>query len=128
MKRLSVSETEYTPALDFDPNNLVMQFKGIARPENVGLFFRQIVDWIDDFKEELLKKAPATLKILFVLEYCNSTTQKYILITLEKLIAFKTSGIDIQIEWHYEDGDEKMLEDGEDISDALEYPIEYIVV
>lgn len=119
MKRLIISATDYTPALDLDPGTMTMKFEGVSRPENVGLFYQQVIDWVNDLGEELELKGKSTLKIIFKLDYCNSATQKYILIFLEKLVDMKEKGLDIEVEWFYDDGDDKMQEDGEDISDAI---------
>lgn len=119
MKRLIVSGTEYTPALDFDPVKLTMLFHGVSRPENVGLFYQQAVDWISDLSFEIDKVAPAKLKLTYKFEYCNSSTQKHIVLLLEKILELNDSGLEVEVDWFYEDGDEKMFEDGEDISDAI---------
>lgn len=119
MKRIIVGATDYTPSLDLNPSSLKMVFKGVSRPENVGLFYQQVIDWIDDLKAELDTLPNKTLTVVFQLDYCNSASQKYMLIFLERLIALKEKGLDIKVEWHYDDGDDKMLEDGEDISDAI---------
>jgi hypothetical protein len=119
MERLIVNATEYTPAIDCDPSTLTMQFKGISRPENVGLFYQQVIDWIDGLKQEVTNKYRKTITLTFKFGYCNSATQKYILIILEKLVDMKALGLDINVNWLCLKGDEKMLEDGEDISDAI---------
>ena len=82
MKRLIVSATDYTPALDLNPAKLSMSFKGISRPENVGLFYQQVIDWIDDIIAESDDIDGTTITVIFKLDYCNSASQKYILIFL----------------------------------------------
>ncbi|MBN2486297.1 MAG: DUF1987 domain-containing protein [Bacteroidales bacterium] len=119
MKRLITSATDYAPALDLNPDNLTMQFTGVSRPENVGLFYQQVIDWVADLAEGYNKKMPGTLRVVFKLDYCNSTSQKYILIVLEKILALKNKGLQVVVDWHYDEGDDKMIEDGEDISDAI---------
>ncbi len=119
MKRIIVDGTEYTPAIDLNPEELSMNFSGVSRPENVGLFFQQVLDWISDLTEEIEDKTPACLKLIFKFDYCNSSTQKYILIILEKLVDLRKHKLELEVEWHYDDGDDKMLEDGEDIADAI---------
>ena len=57
--------------------------------------------------------------MIFKLDYCNSASQKYILVILEELIQLKSKNIGLEVEWHYDEADEKMLEDGEDIADAV---------
>lgn len=119
MKRLIVSATDYTPALDFNPANLSMQFKGVSRPENVGLFYQQAIDWVDSLNEESVAIQPGTIRLVFKLDYCNSASQKYILVLLERLMELKKKGFNLSVDWYYDDGDDKMLEDGEDIADAI---------
>ncbi len=119
MKRLIVSATDYTPALDFNPANLSMQFKGVSRPENVGLFYQQAIDWVDALSEETGSIQPGIIRLIFKLDYCNSASQKYILILLERLIDLAKKDFSLSVDWYYDDGDEKMLEDGEDIADAM---------
>ena len=96
-----------------------MKFTGVSRPENVGLFYQQVIDWVSELVEEYNEKSPKELKLIFKLDYCNSTSQKYILIVLEKLVELKRKGLEIVVDWLYDEGDDKMLEDGEDISDAI---------
>lgn len=119
MERLILNATEYTPAIDCDPSTLTMQFMGVSRPENVGLFYQQVIDWIDGLELKISNRYRKTITLTFKLDYCNSATQKYILIILEKLVDMKVSGLDLNVNWLYFKGDDKMLEDGEDISDAI---------
>ena len=36
--------------------------------------------------------------------------------------------VEIKIEWYYEEGDEKMAEDGEDLADAVDLEFDYIEI
>jgi hypothetical protein len=119
MRRIIVGPTDSTPALDLNPTNLSMLFKGISRPENASLFYQQVIDWADDLAKELKTIVPEVITIVFKLDYCNSPSQKYILVFLERILELRKKNFLITVEWHYNDGDDKMLEDGEDIADAL---------
>ena len=37
-------------------------------------------------------------------------------------------GLDIGIDWYYEEGDEKMMEDGEDLAEAVELEFNFIEI
>ena len=37
-----------------------------------------------------------------------------------------SNGINIKIDWFYEEGDDKMMEDGEDLAEAIELKFNYI--
>ncbi len=119
MKRIIFGATEYTPELDLNPTELTMLFKGVSRPENVGVFYDQILDWVDDLSIEIIAQTKKTIRVIFKLDYCNSASQKYFLMLLEKLILLKEKNFDIVVDWYYTEDDDKMLEDGEDIADSV---------
>lgn len=120
MKLIIVSPSEYTPALHLDPHKKKIEISGISRPENVGLFYQQVLDWIDEFEDGMEGEEPGNIHVIFKLEYCNSATLKFLLMILERLANFQDKGYSLTIDWYYDDGDDKMLEDGEDIADAAE--------
>ena len=45
---------------------------------------------------------------------------------LKALKAVLDYGVSLKVEWHYEEGDEKMREDGEDLSEVVDMPFEFI--
>jgi len=48
-----------------------------------------------------------------------------ILRTLRNLIR---EGVDVNIDWYFEEGDDKMQDDGEDLAEAVELNFNYIEV
>ena len=85
-----------------------MRFEGVSRPENVGLFYQQVIDWVDEIPEEIEKQGTLDLQLTFKLDYCNSATQKYFLIFLEKLVDQREKGLRLFVNWQYDDGDDKI--------------------
>jgi len=65
MKRIIVSSTDYTPALDLNPSKLTMLFKGVSRPENVGLFYQQVIDWVDGLFAEIDSLQGEEIRVIF---------------------------------------------------------------
>jgi hypothetical protein len=58
--------------------------------------------------------------------YFNSSTSKYLIQILEVFKAYKTAGYTVEIEWYYDEWDDQMLEDGEDLAEAVSLDFEFI--
>ena len=46
---------------------------------------------------------------------------------LECLVRLKDMGYTINIDWYYEDGDDQMHDDGEELSEAIDIPFNFLV-
>ena len=129
MKSLILESTEFTPEVHFNADNHIFDMKGISMPENASGFYLQIIEWLDKYEENIVNKFTGTdeilIKLNFKLTYCNSASAKYLLNIMEKLKTFKDSGLNIEINWYYDAGDELMLDDGKDLSDSINIPFKY---
>lgn len=131
MEPLIISETEFTPAITFDPINNEFGISGVSRPENVPGFYEPAVLWLRQFEHSIehldAKYKLSVVRFVFKMVYFNSASAKLLLQIIEVLKRIDQKGIDIRIQWYYDEGDEQMLEDGQDLSDAIDFPFEYIV-
>ena len=129
MKSLILESTEFTPEIHFNVDNHIFDMKGISMPENASEFYMEIIEWLDEYDENIVNKKTEedeiSIKLNFKLTYCNSASAKYLLIIMEKLKTFKDSDINIEINWYYDAGDELMLDDGKDLSDTVNIPFNY---
>lgn len=130
MEPLMISDTEFTPAIILDPVRNEFSISGVSRPENVPGFYEPAILWLRQFEQSLEHldakyKLPA-IRFVFKMVYFNSASAKLLLQILEILKRIDQKGIDIRIQWYYEEGDEQMLEDGQDLSDAIDFPFEFI--
>jgi hypothetical protein len=125
MRTLDIKETDFTPELNFSAANHTLKFKGVSRPENVLGFYSQALEWLEEYEYMVLDKleskyAILTIKIEFRLQYFNSASAKAILQMLQKIKTFDKYGPEIQVDFYYDEGDEQMLEDGEELADAVD--------
>jgi len=60
------------------------------------------------------------------MSYFNSSSSKFIIQILRHVKNLKDHGLDLIIDWYYEEGDEKMMEDGEDLAESVELEFNYI--
>jgi len=126
--------TEFTPHVVLDPDNNIFEISGFSRPEDVRTFYSPILKWFDDLESEIgtpyfparYEKEP--IKFEFKLSYFNSASAKFLLDVLMQINSLYTRGIQIEIKWYYEEGDDEILESGEELAEMVDFDFEFIVV
>ena len=130
MDNLILLPTDFTPKVTFMVETGQLEFSGISRPEDVAGFYEEPLKWLADFEEAVLKSENRygiqELRFIFKMSYFNSSSSKYIIQMLRHIKNLNEQGIDITIDWYYEEGDEKMMEDGEDLAEAVDLEFNYI--
>jgi len=66
------------------------------------------------------------ITVNFKLTYCNSASTKYLYQMLEIIRTWMKAGVTLVVNWYYDDNDDKMLDDGQDIAEALDCEFNYI--
>jgi hypothetical protein len=127
METLIIEGTDFTPRVSFDQDSRIIQIEGVSRPENVSAFYGKVIDWMTGYESELYKNKVLggkkfDVNVVFKFSYFNSASAKMIYILLESLLRIKNMGYTIHIDWYYEEGDDQMLEDGEELSEAIDIP------
>lgn len=133
MKKLTVKPTSHCPKIIFDPQNTHFEISGISRPENVCGFYYPVINWLHDFHNEVIVNKtfhfdmdnPAILKI--VLTYFNSSTAKFLYEIIGIFKSLSEKGEQIKIQWYFDEEDDDIREAGEELSEMIEIPFEYIV-
>jgi hypothetical protein len=128
MRKLILDQTSITPQIIFDPEKNVFRITGESRPPDVREFYDQILSWLHEFSIYLIKRENKRDPVIFDLnfDYFNSSSGKLILDICKVLAALRVKGIDISVNWYYENGDEDMLEVGKEMSNIVRFPFEYI--
>lgn len=130
MQRLKIDATDSSFAVDLDYEKGEFVFLGESRPENAPLFFEPILDWLNNF-EELVEKEYKdevyNLKVVFNLEYFNSTSTKYIVDIAKQLKRIdEIPNVNLKVEWHYKEIDEDIEESGRELVNWTGLKIELI--
>jgi hypothetical protein len=122
--------TDFTPKVTFIVETGDLEFSGISRPEDVAGFYEEPLEWLGRFEAYVLKSENKyevqDLRFSFKMSYFNSTSSKYFIQMLRHIKNLIDQGIDIGIDWYYEEGDDKMMEDGEDLAESLDLQFNYI--
>jgi hypothetical protein len=134
MNLLQIEPTDFTPKIYLSPDNQVFEIAGFSRPEDVLGFYSPILKWMEDYSSELIEakknKSQFTnpLRFIFRLTYFNSSSAKLLLQILELIKRLDSENIPVNIEWYYDEGDDQILEDGEDLASALEMKFQFIEI
>jgi hypothetical protein len=70
------------------------------------------------------KKSILTLNLKMT--YFNSASSKFLLDVMLEFMKFMSKGNKIEVNWYYEEGDDEILESGEEIADMLGYNFNFI--
>lgn len=131
--KINLALTGKSPKVIFDPENHIFEMEGNSRPENVRDFYYPIIDTLKKYFENIDEKNLSdgfnkeTMKFNFKLDYFNSSSAKFIadiLVIVKKAI---DKGLDIKIYWYFDESDEDMKEVGEDFSDMISHPFNFIM-
>ena len=122
MQQIQIEPTYKTPKVIFDPQTGAFRIEGKSILVNVEEFYSPLLNWMDQFvKESTVKR----VIFIFDIEYVNVASTKRFLFFLYKLKDLTEKGVAVEIEWHYHDQDDYMLEVGEDLAQMLQIPISF---
>jgi hypothetical protein len=111
MNTLSLESTPDTPSITLNKSDGIFEISGRSLPEDVIEFYGPAIEWIKGYA-----KAPnASTVFRFKLDYFNTASSKIILELLNTLKEING----IQIEWHYRDDDEDILEAGKEFAEQV---------
>ncbi len=120
MKIINITGTEDTPNVLLDRDNMVFEISGRSLPEDVVLFFRPIIEWLDDLEQDPVENMELKIK----LEYFNTASSKLLLDIFLKLEEIKEAGTPLKVIWYYPESDIDMQEAGEEYAELVDIPFE----
>ena len=124
MKKVSIEGTAKTPTVLFDIENGLLEIKGRSIPENSTEFFRPLMEALKGNQNNFGK----AINVNFQLEYFNTSSSKCILDLLKLLATIKKNGVEVLVNWYYEEDDEDMLESGENYQEIVNIPFKMLLI
>lgn len=104
MENLLLEGTDTLPMVELDTEGTI-KLEGRALPEDAVKFFEPILNWTANYQG-------SALNVSINLEYFNTSVSKQLHNFLE-LLDKKPADCITNVSWHYEEGDDEMLESGE---------------
>lgn len=121
MEKIHLEGSKKTPEIILDPAGEI-QISGRSIHEDPAKFFEPLLHWVEEYSAVPIDVTTVNIK----LEYFNSGSAKYILNILQLLAAVDDLGKQLQINWHYEEGDDDILERGEYYASILDTNFNFI--
>ena len=122
MKDLIITETDFSPRINFKYSENQLSLEGRSLPEDVRGFYGPVFDWLEEF----VNTTEGPVKLLFKLEYFNTASAKVVVDMLFKLNELIKRDIPVEVKWFYDEYDEDMYEVGLRFSEITEMEIEII--
>lgn len=121
MEAITIESTNVTPYVQLDPDNGRLTFKGRSSPKATLEFFTPIINSI---KQDFVNTSGLTADFEF--EYFNTSSSKCLYDILRQLSLFSKNGMNVVVNWRYEDWDDDMRETGEDYEEILGMSFNYL--
>jgi hypothetical protein len=122
MENLIIKSTDDTPEVNFGTNGSLV-ISGRSLPEDAASFYSPLIEWLNAYEAGNIS-TPVTFDMK--LEYFNTASSKMLLDIFNKLESLAQNGGSAKVNWHYPDGDDDMLEAGEEYAELVEIKFEMV--
>ncbi len=123
-KRFHIDRTETSPQIDLDLDHGVIDFIGRSLPNNPENFYSRVYRWIDEYLQEPKEHTTVNMK----LDYLDTSSSKHLYNIFQRLNTVNERGQLVQVNWHYESGDEEMAETGKDYESLFRMDFRFVEV
>jgi hypothetical protein len=123
MNIVNILASKSTPEISLDPEGIIV-IKGRSMKVDWSEFYEQVDVWIDEY---ILNPADLTHVDIY-LEYFDEINLYFFISLLKKIESVSLKNKKYIINWRYDEGDEDILEKGENISFILEVPFNFIKI
>ena len=133
MNTLFIDETAATPKIEFNLEENKFELQGCSRPEDVRNFYYPVINWLTELKQTVnselkAKHSENPVVFKFKFDYFNSSSAKFILDILVIIDQIHSEGLNMRIDWYYDENDDDMKEVGEELSEVVDFPFKYIEI
>lgn len=119
MEDLIIKGHDFIPNVRFDVLTHEMEISGMSMHESSLEFYSPIHEWLANYVATYSDK----MVFNFRMEYFNTATSKEFYTLLSVLKKFRG---ELEVNWFYQEDDDQMLDDGEDLSEDTEVNMNFI--
>lgn len=122
--KLKISASKITPYILIDPGKELFIIKGKSSPEDTVKFYALVFLGLKNY----IMTGRDKLSVHVSLTYFNSSTAKCLFDLMKILKNIKSCGIEVIVNWYYEEDDEDMLEAGEDYEMVCDISFNFVAL
>jgi len=120
MNNLKLEKTNHTPYVNLTAGKI--EISGRSIPEDPVAFYKPVLDWLEDYKKSPSERTIVNLNF----EYINTSSSKALHNILKSLNEGFDNAHQMEINWHYEVGDDDMFELGQFFQPYISIPMNFI--
>lgn len=122
MNRILIEETKHSPGVILDPKTGVFEMRGSSFLDNAYEFYTPLIEWVKQYE----KNPAPTTKLLFELNYINTSSQRMIFDFLKRINELHKSGSTVHIDWLFDENDYDLRDVGEDLLSFMDFSYKII--
>lgn len=116
---MHIGRTATSPEIELDLEQGTIDIIGRSLPANSELFYDRVYRWLEEYLKEPLEQTTVNMRM----DYLDTSSSKHFYNIFDRLSTVKERGKAVQVNWHYEIGDEEMAETGKDYQSL--FPMEF---
>ena len=116
-----IKGTVETPEIVLNKNDGELKFSGRSMPEDAKEFYTPIKEWINQYASN----PTLGTRVVFAYEYFNTASSKMVMELIEEVKKIGANDPQLNVEWHYLEDDDDMLEAGEDYEEIVGVEFQY---
>jgi hypothetical protein len=120
---LHIERTDTSPGVDLDEG--LIEFVGRSLPLNSEVFYSRVYHWLD---RHLSNDKGGTITVNMKLDYIDTSSSRHLYNIFRRLAPGEGDARQVQVNWHYEAGDEEMAETGKDYQRFFNFDFRFIEV
>lgn len=122
LEKIQIKETNHSPMVNFDASTGLLELRGNSFLDNAHEFYTPLIKWMRDYA-----KTPAShTKVLFDLNYINTSSQRMVFDMLKELGNIHSAGQNVHVDWLYDENDYDLKDVGEDLLSFMEFSYKVI--
>lgn len=116
---MHIGRTATSPEIELDLEQGTIDIIGRSLPANSELFYDRVYRWLEEYLKEPREQTTVNMRM----DYLDTSSSKHFYNIFDRLSTVKERGKAVQVNWHYEIGDEEMAETGKDYQSL--FPMEF---
>lgn len=124
VKHMHIRRTTTSPEVEMDLEQGTIEISGRSLPANSEVFYERVYRWIETYLEHPRERTIVNMRM----DYLDTSSTKHFYNIFDRLSTVNEQGKQVQINWHYEIGDEEMAETGKDYQSLFPMDFHFIEV